>query len=57
MIQSSNDKMKITTHNDWKSHIKLVHQNEHKIVQERNADIEIIDLEAILDYVARATEV
>jgi len=53
MIQISNDKMKITTYDDWNNHIKLVYQNAHKLAQERKADIEVVDLAAILHDVAR----
>ena len=34
--------MKITSYDDWNSHIKLVYQNAHKLAQERNADIEVV---------------
>lgn len=56
MIQISNDKMKLTNYDDWNSHIKLVYQNAHKLAEERNADIEIVDLAAILHDVARVME-
>lgn len=56
MIQISNDKMKITSYDDWNNHIKLVYQNAHKLAGERNADIEIVDLAAILHDVARVME-
>lgn len=53
MIQLSNDKIESTNYDDWNNHIKLVYQNAHKLAQERNADIEIVDLAAILHDVAR----
>lgn len=56
MIQISNDKMKITGYDDWNNHIKLVYQNAHKLAEERNADIEIVDLAAILHDIARVME-
>ena len=56
MIKISNDKMKITSYDDWNSHIKLVYQNAHKLAQDRNADVEIVDLAAILHDVARVMD-
>lgn len=56
MINISNNKMKTTSYDDWNNHIKLVYQNAHKLAQERNADIEVVDLAAILHDVARVME-
>ena len=53
MIQISNDKMEETSYDDWNNHIRLVYENAHKLALERNADIEIVDLAAILHDVAR----
>ena len=56
IIKISNDKMKETNYDDWNNHIKLVYENGHKLAIERNADIEIVDLAAILHDVARVME-
>lgn len=56
MIQISNDKMKVTSYDDWNNHIKLVYLNGHKLAEERNADIEIVDLATILHDVARVMQ-
>lgn len=53
MIQISDEKMQETSYDDWNSHIKLVYENAHKLAEERNADIEVVDLAAILHDVAR----
>ena len=53
MIQISDESMKDTNYDDWNNHIRLVYENAHKLAVERNADVEIVDLAAILHDVAR----
>lgn len=53
MIQISDESMKNTNYDDWNNHIRLVYENAHKLAVERNADVEIVDLAAILHDVAR----
>lgn len=53
MIQISNDKMKENTYDDWNNHIRIVYERAHELAIERNADVEIVDLAAILHDVSR----
>lgn len=56
MIQISEDKFKETGLDNWNIHIKLVYESAHNLALERNADVEIVDLSAILHDVARVME-
>ena len=56
MIEISNEENKKTSFDNWNNHIKLVYKHAHEMAKMRNADVEIVDLAAILHDVARVAK-
>lgn len=56
MIKISNEGEYSRSYDDWNNHTRLVYENAHGLAQDRNADIEIVDLAALLHDIARITQ-